>query len=303
MNKPSVAVVLLNWNGLSDTLECLESLSQCSYAPLSLYVIDNGSREKIGGVIRERFPRVRLIENAKNLGFAEGNNQGIREAMQEGYDYILVLNNDTIVDQDFLEPLISRMEKDPSLGAVSPLILYASPPNFIWFAGGEPLFFGLHARRFYFRKNVEKYPHKTPYNVGILSGCCMLVSRKVWEQLGLFDPLYFSYWEDTDFCHRLREAGLKMAIVPQSRIWHKVSSSMGGMNNPVSLYLMGRGGVIYLRKHAPWYVWGLFPLFTLGQLCMDMKRGGLTRGLKSVRARIRGYMDGFSGLLRITKSS
>jgi len=303
MNQPAIAVVILNWNGLSDTIECLESLRRCSYVPLSLYVIDNGSKAKIGEVMREKFPHVHLIENERNLGFAEGNNQGFRAALHDGADYVMILNNDTIVHPDYLEPLVGFMEKDKSIGAVSPLILYAEPPDLIWFAGGRPLLRGLHATRDYFRKTLEMYPHQNPYMVEMLSGCCILVRRSVLEQVGLFDPIYFSYWEDADYCHRLRKAGVKMAIVPQSRIWHKVSSSMGGINNPASLYLMGRGGVIYLRKHAPWYVWFIFPFFAFGQILMDLRRGGLKRGFPSVKARFKGYIHGFSGVLEIPKSS
>jgi len=296
---PVVAIVLLNWNGLELTLECLESLGKCSWEPLRIILVDNGSEIKPGDIIRKRFPGIKVIENEKNLGFAEGNNIGIRAALESDADYIMLLNNDTTVNPDFLEPLVEELRNNPETGAASPLILFAEPPDAIWFAGSTPLLLGIHAKRPWFRKNLLVFPRKKPYDTDALSGCALLISRDTINRVGLFDAVYFTYCEDTDYSKRLKKAGLKMKIVPASRIWHKVSASSGGNNNPLSLYLMGRGRVIFLCRHAPWYVWFLFIPFALGQLAMDFKRGGLTSGCRGVLARFKGYIDGFRGVLRI----
>ena len=293
-----VAIVILNWNGIELTRECLESLGKCTYPNRLVIVVDNDSEKKPGSVLGERFPSVEFIHNDSNLGFAEGNNVGIRAALEKGADYVMLLNNDTEVDGGFLEPLVSAMEENPGLGAVSPLILFAEPREMIWFAGSFPILFGIHGKRLFFRERIENYPHKAPYEVKALSGCAFFFRRNTLEQLGLLDADYFTYCEDTDYSHRLMEAGKKMAIIPSSRIWHKVSASTGGSNNPASLYLMGRGRVIFLKKHAPWYAWLLFAPFAVGQLLMDFRRGGI----QSVKARLRGYQDGLSEKLRIPRA-
>ena len=290
MSQPSVAIVILNWNRIQLVRECLASLSCCTYPAFRVIIVDNGSGNNEAERIREEFPEVIVSAQKKNLGFAEGNNVGMRIALEKGFDYCLLLNNDTVVDPGFIEPLVQAMETDKSVGAVSPLIFFYDPPDMIWFAGGGPILLGVHEKRPYFRAREKDFPYDRAYETEALSGCAFMTSREHIKNVGLLDPVFFCYCEDTDYSHRFHNAGLKMKIIPESRIWHKVSVSGGGANNPLSLYLMGRGRVILLKKHSPVLSWLIFFPFCLGQLMMDFRRGGS----RSVKARLRGYLHGFT---------
>src|SRR5436190_7401977 len=134
---PSVAVIVLNWNGRDDTLACLESLAGLNYDNFQVMVVDNGSTDGSVGAIRPRFPGVEIIETGRNLGFAEGNNVGIRLALDRGMDYVFLLNNDTVVDPSLLSELVAAAERCPEGGIFGAQILYHSDPLKIWFAGAR----------------------------------------------------------------------------------------------------------------------------------------------------------------------
>lgn len=249
MTYPQVSIIILNWNGKNDTVECLNSLKKIDYPNYEITIVDNGSTDGSQKEIRRKFPHVRLIENSENLGFAEGNNIGIKHALEESTDYILLLNNDTVVDKRFLNELIDVAQKDERIGIVGPKIYFHEEPNKIWFAGGMiDLKKGSVDHIGWGESDQGQYDEKK--EVDYITACCSLVKRGMIEKGGMFDPKFFIYYEDTDLNLRVKKTGYKIVYVPSSKIWHKVSASMGGDTSPEKLYLKTRNLILFVRKNA-----------------------------------------------------
>ena len=245
-----VAAVVLSWNRREDTLACLRSLAAAEPAP-HVIVVDNASTDGTSEAVRREFPAVELIENPENLGFAEGNDVGIRRALAQGADHVLVLNNDTEVDVGFLAPLLEEAARRPDAGALSPKILFAEPSDVIWFAGAEyDARSGYNGRHRGYRE-ADDGRFDAVVETGRVCGAAMLVPRDVLEKVGVFDPELFAYSEDTDWSLRAREAGYRHYVVPASRVWHKVSAASGGESSPTAIYYDVRNALVVAERHAP----------------------------------------------------
>jgi GT2 family glycosyltransferase len=240
-----VWVIILNWNGIRDTLECLDSLTAQDGVSLQCIVVDNGSRDNSVQQIRARFPQVHILENERNLGFPGGNNAGIRYALERNAKFILILNNDTIVKSGMIRALFDHLT--PEIGAAAPAIFYASQPDLIWSIGGmiHPLLL-----------EIAKIPSDRtalppgPVERDFITGCAMLVRAEVLRQVGLFDESFFpGYYEDLDLSLRIRRGGYRMLLVPQAHLLHKVSQASGGQFSPRVFFLMARNSGFYFRKH------------------------------------------------------
>ena len=181
---PSVFVIVLNWNGKQDTLECLESLRDPGISGVRTVVVDNGSRDGSVEAIRARFPDATLLEMGRNLRFAGGNNSGIRYALGNGADAVLLLNNDTVVEKGFLAPLVERMQSDPRIGMVAPKIRYYDPPDRIWFAGAR-INYWLGTMAHLGIREKDNGQHDKPGETDYATGCCVLVSARVLNEVGL----------------------------------------------------------------------------------------------------------------------
>ena len=245
-----VAAVVLSWNRREDTLACLRSLAAAEPAP-HVIVVDNASTDGTSEAVRREFPAMELIENPTNLGFAEGNDVGIRRALAQGADHVLVLNNDTEVDVGFLAPLLEEAARRPDAGALSPKILFAEPSDVIWFAGAEyDARSGYNGRHRGYRE-ADDGRFDAVVETGRVCGAAMLVPRDVLEKVGVFDPELFAYSEDTDWSLRAREAGYRHYVVPASRVWHKVSAASGGESSPTAIYYDVRNALVVAERHAP----------------------------------------------------
>jgi hypothetical protein len=231
MTNSSVAVIIVNWNRKDDTLACLESLARVTYPRFRIILVDNGSDDGSAEAVRSLFPHVMVIALPQNLRFAGGNNVGLREVLARGDEYALLLNNDTTVEPDFLQPLVAAAENDPAVGLVGPKILYYNRPHVIWFAGGviRPTFGYV---RHYGQRKPDNGCWDQPRSVSFLTGCCLLIRREALEKVGLLDEGYYLYSEDADYCLRATRAGYTLWYEPKSRVYHKVSSSTGGAYNP-----------------------------------------------------------------------
>ena len=243
---PKVTIIILNWNGKTDTIECLESLKHITYPNYEILLVDNGSTDGSVECFRERYPGMEIIENEDNLGFAEGNNVGIRKAMNEGADYVLLLNNDTVVDPEFLGEMVEVAENNPNAGIVGPKIYFYNT-NRIQSCGGKISFYkgAVYGQKKY---HTDLNHSKELVNVEFLSGCAMLIKKEVLENVGLFDISYFAYYEDTDLCVRTKSAGYELFCIQSSMIWHKGSQS--SKVNRFGLYYGTRNMIKFEKKYA-----------------------------------------------------
>jgi GT2 family glycosyltransferase len=246
-----VAVVVLSWNGREDTLACLASLARLEApAPVTI-VVDNGSTDGTSDAVREAFPAVELVRTERNLGFAEGNNVGMRHALALGAGHVLVLNNDVEVDPACIRALVEEAGRRPDAGALCSKILYADPPDLIWFAGAsfDPRSGYNGRQRGYRERDDGRFDEVVETDRAC--GAAMLVPRAVLERIGVFDPDLFFYSEDTDWSLRARAAGYRHYVVPASRLWHKVSVTSGGENSPTTLYYGVRNTIAVCERWAP----------------------------------------------------
>lgn len=287
----SVGVVLVNWNGIGDTLDVLGQLDQIEGPPLQRLVVDNGSSDGSVATLRRERPDVELLETGNNLGFAAGNLVGIRHLVEKhDCEWILLLNTDVEVDKGFLPPLLASC-LDGEVGAVGPKICFHDPPDLIWAAGG----------RLRLRETVtEEFGIRQPdgpkwdeaKNVSYLTTCCLLVPRDVLERVGLFDPVFFIGVEDADWCRRALDAGFRLRYVPESRIWHKVATSTGGSYTPFKTFHTGRSNALYARRHFRPPALSIFLIANaaalVGAFFRELSRGNV----KAVASKAKGLWSG-----------
>jgi GT2 family glycosyltransferase len=243
-----VSVIVLNWNGRDDTIACVESLKAVEYPNFVTLVVDNGSTDGSVTAIRRRFPEVEVIETGCNLGFAEGNNVGIRLALERGSEYIFLLNNDTVVSPSLLRELVAAAVRCAEGGIFTARIHYHAEPKGIWSAGVR------------WRQDRMQFQHVQddsensidPRGVAVTDyacGCALFAAAVVFRKVGLLDPKFFLTYEETDWCFRARRAGIPSYYVPSAVLWHKVSASFGGAESPLIEYFMTRNRLLWGERH------------------------------------------------------
>ena len=240
---PQVWCIVLNWNGWKDTIECLSALKLCTYPRLQVIVVDNGSTDDSVARLRALKSDVLLIENRNNLGFAGGNNVGIRYALARGADYVWLLNNDTQPAPDALSALVAKALSDSLIGAISSICYYAAAPRVVQAWGGARVNLWIGYGRNSTVPQEDNWFHA-------LNGTSMLIARRAIEDAGLLDERFFLYWEDTEFCLRLRKKGWRLAAASDSRVLHKVNASTGG-NKLILDRHQTASGLHLLRLHSP----------------------------------------------------
>ena len=236
---PNVGIVISNYTGWQDTVQCLESLQKQTYRNFEIILLDDAStNDSVQQLQKHLTENTVFLPQEANSGFAAVNNVGMRRALADGCDWVLLLNNDTVVAPDFLETLL----RETPAGAVScPKMLFLDPPDEIWFAGGEldratgkVKHLGGH------EKDGPAFAEKK--QVSFITFCCVLLPRQVVEEVGFLDETLFMYCEDVDYCIRLADAGVPLWLLPDARIWHKAGGSAGGM---LSVYYITRN-TLYL---------------------------------------------------------
>ena len=224
---PSVSMIILNYNGLNYTVKCLESLLRIDYNNYRLIVVDNASDKNEAEEIERLFKQeITVIRNDRNYGYSEGNNTGIKFAL-ERFDpkYVLIFNNDQVAHPDFLKELVAVAELAPSIGIAGPRTYYMDYPDILWGEGGRIYWYvgwnGL-------RRQGKKYkPKRYRYaEVDFVAGSCMLIKTEVIRKIGVLPTEYFLQWEDVDYCTAAKRAGFNIVYVPSAIVWHKVSASM-----------------------------------------------------------------------------
>lgn len=254
-NHPLVYVILVNWNGKADTLDCLDSLWRVDYARMKVLVVDNGSSDGSAQEIPVANPHVELLALGRNLGFVGGNNAGITYSLDQGAEYVLLLNNDTTVSPDFLTRLVAAAESGSEVGVVGPVIYYHSQPEVIWSAGGRVDWQSGSTHMVGIGEREAGQFGSAPRKVDFISGCAMLIKAEALKQAGLLDASFFMYYEEVEWCVRFQRAGYTILHTPAAKIWHKISPEAREAS-PVVHYYMTRNRLIFLKKtQANWKAW------------------------------------------------
>lgn len=294
LKTPKVNIVILNWNGYEVTRECLASLSKMDYPNCEIVLVDNGSADGSPDRLAAEFPEITLIRNKENLGFTGGNNVGIRRVLEENADYVLLLNNDTVVAPNFLSELIRTGESDRRIGLLNPKIFYFEPSDRIWYAGGSfNIWKGIASHRGH--REPDRGRYDTSQEVTFITGCAFLIKTEVIRKIGLLDDCLFYTCEDTDWTIRSLNAGYKAVYVPSSVIWHKQSIDVKrNAGKAFRDFYNVRNSLLLARRHAKVYHWPSF-LFCLALMVSYRTAGYMIRGeFDRVRALYRGLRDGLS---------
>jgi GT2 family glycosyltransferase len=307
MNNSRVAIIILNWNGWKDTIECLESLYQINYYNFDVIVVDNDSHDESLEKIRnyasgkidvksdffEYNPSIKpikileytkkesehlkdetkflnlpskklfLIKNYANYGFAEGNNIGIRFVVNTlNTNYILLLNNDTVVDQDFLKEMVNIGESSTDIGIIGPKIYYYDEKNIIWCIGGKIDW--KFARGLQIGINeVDNGQYNEIKEFEYVSGSAFLIKREVVDRIGLMDKQFFLYFEESDWALRASQKEYRIVYAPKAEVWHRVSKSGGGITKPLGLYYITRNRWLFMKKWANIKDYSIFVIYQI----------------------------------------
>ncbi len=258
---PRVVIVVLHWRGLFDTIECIESLRSIRYPNWDLVLVLNGASEADSSrLITEVPPSSRIIRLPQNQGFARGSNLGITMAVTElNADYVLLLNNDTVVEPDFLGFLVARAESDSQVGVVGAKTYYFGSWRLQFTIGNIDLWRG---RLYHLGDGEEDIGQfDQPSLSGYVQGSCLLIRASLLDCVGLLDEAFFAYWEETDFCLRVRSNGFRVFYEPRAVVWHKTARSSA---STTKLYYLLRNNIYFARKHTQWYQWITFlPYFMI----------------------------------------
>lgn len=286
---PKVTIIVLNWNSYEVTRDCFLSLRKLDYPNREIVLVDNGSIDSSGERLAKEFPEVRLIRNEENLGFTGGNNVAIRDALARHTDYLLLLNNDTVVAPNFLGELVRVAENQPQIGLLNPKILYHEPSDRIWYAGG------LYKPGWSFAKHLgvrtrDVGRHDEMREVSFTTGCALLLKAEAARHVGLLDEMFFFGLEDLDWCVRARDAGYKAYYVPSAVVWHRAGYvTKNNLGKPVKDFYYFRNSVLLARKHLRVWRWPIYIVSMAGHLvyrtagylirCEPRRVAALYRGL------------------------
>jgi GT2 family glycosyltransferase len=282
-------IIIVNWNLKEHTAACIRSVHKTGY-PCQILVVDNGSQDGSANFITHRFPDVSVLALPHNSGFAAACNTAVHAGVNAQTKYVLLLNNDTIVHQDFFVELISAAEAHPQAGILGPKVYSATDPRRLWHVGARRRRWVLAAVNSG-RNQWDDGQFDQMREVDYIFGCAMLIRRAVIESIGVLDTRFFLYLEDMDFCLRAQAAGYRLLLVPQAKMWHHGAAST--VQNPgLRKYHLARSTVYFLKKHAA-RIW--FPaaavfwtLVFLRELSIEFWRGDLD----GVRAYVLGLLNG-----------
>lgn len=294
-----VAVIVLNWNRRDDTLRCLASLAAISEPAIDVILVDNASSDDTLACVAERFPHVRIIRNDANLGFAEGNNVAIRAAVSEGYPFIMLLNNDTVVAPDAIARMLAPLHARPEVGLTSCAITYLHAPGTVWSAGGRIERARGSVTSDWLDVPLPALPAE-PYEVDHVSGCVMLLRREAIEDAGVLDPRFFMYYEETEWCARIASHGWRIVVEPAARIQHAIRPDLQ-LGSPLVAYYMTRNHLLFLRAiGAPSSAWRhtlYWQLRTVGALFVHPRSPERARGRAPMLRALRDFALGRFGPL------
>ncbi|OYT15423.1 MAG: dTDP-Rha--alpha-D-GlcNAc-pyrophosphate polyprenol alpha-3-L-rhamnosyltransferase [Bacteroidetes bacterium 4572_77] len=288
LNKPLplVSIVSVQYGHAEVTVEMVKSLRKITYPNIEIIIVDNASPDEHPELVKKECPEIIYIVSKENLGFAGGNNIGFNVAKG---DYVLMLNNDTEVEPDFLEPLVQKMENDKTIGIVSPKIRFYHTPDTLQYVGYDPInsITQRGGAKGFGEKDTGQYEEDAIASYG--HGAAMMVSMEVVKKVGLMADIYFLYYEELDWAHRIRDAGYKIYYVHNSLIYHKESVSTGGRVSPLRAYYMTRNRIMYLRRNFHGFT---FLMAMMYQLLVAIPKNALLIAVKGNPKYIRAYIMG-----------
>jgi GT2 family glycosyltransferase len=258
MKQKKLAIVIINWNSFDLTSDTLASLSSTSYKNYDIIVVDNFSTDNSAAQLEKDFPSIILLRSDENKGFTGGNNLGFDYAINEGYEYVMMLNNDVAVESDFLEPLVVKLDMDEKIGGVQPLIYFYHDRELIWNAGSRyNAIFGIPYILGYYRKDKGQLQRKKQKSIDWITGCAFMIRTEVLKKVGVLKQDFFIYYEDVDLSFRIKEAGYALAYEASSVVYHKTGMShkskeklKEGYLNPKVHYLNARNRLIVLKEYT-----------------------------------------------------
>ncbi|MEZ5361618.1 MAG: glycosyltransferase family 2 protein [Bryobacterales bacterium] len=250
---PLVYIILVNWNGREDTLECIRSVLEMTYPNFRILLVDNDSSDGTVDAVRAEFPNVEIVETGANLGYTGGNNVGMKHCLEAGADYVFLLNNDTIIHPEALTRLVDHAEATPSAGVIGPKQYFYSDRLRIAGCGSVIDWDGAtiyHRRRGEMDEAQEIHRASEPYPVDYMDGCAVLVRRDYLDKVGLLDErFHLGGYEDAEWSRRGLAAGYQEWNVPNSYVWHKVSAK-AGVGSPLTTYYMTRNQLLFFWTHS-----------------------------------------------------
>ncbi|HAG17358.1 MAG TPA: dTDP-Rha--alpha-D-GlcNAc-pyrophosphate polyprenol alpha-3-L-rhamnosyltransferase [Bacteroidales bacterium] len=284
--QPLVSIVSVQYGHPEVTIEMIKSLKQVSYPNIEIIIVDNASPSGNPDIVKEAFPEIIYIKSDKNLGFAGGNNLGFEVAKGK---YVLMLNNDTEVEKNFLEPLVDKMENNPQIGIVSPKIRFFHSPDTLQYVGYEPInpITQRGGARGFGEKDLGQYEEDVEAAYG--HGAAMMIPMRVVQEVGLMADIFFLYYEELDWAHRIRKAGYKIYYVHNSVILHKESVSTGGRISALRAYYMTRNRILYLRRNFYGFTYFLAVLY---QLFIAVPKNAALQAIKGGPKFIKAYSIG-----------
>lgn len=285
----SITTVILTWNSADFINSCLTSLTQ-SHRATDIIVVDNNSSDNTRSIVESNFPKVHLIDTGANLGYAGGNNVGIKQALINNTDYIFIINPDTHIDKNCIDALLNRMKNEKQLAAVSPKI-YSCSTNDIWFAGAQVNLVTGNTPQLNGKDNGQydaiSYTER-------LTGCAMMVSKDAIKRVGLMDERFFLFYEETDWSMRFIKSGYRLGVEQSAKFWHNASASTGGYTSPLYHYYMTRNRLLFMQKHKPIMLpitYLVSILDSLLAITVSLKRVGSYRAYVVFKSILKGYVD------------
>ena len=295
--QPKVAIIIVNWNGYALTKACLDSLKDLHYTNFQTVLVDNGSVDGSGEKLKSEFPEIELLSSIENVGFTGGNNLGIQWALDHLFDQVLLLNNDTLVEPDFLNPLVSFLEQNPDYGAVQPKIMLEAERDKLWNAGGG-----------YFRwlemtwsigiGQLDKGQFDQEKDTPWITGCAFLVSSAAIRQAGMLDNRFFAYYEDVEWSFRIKKSGFRLRYLPQSKIYHvaggssKKTKTKEGIIPPIIHFYRTRNHLFLIRSHSSPISFGLSLMYQTLRNAAFMVYLGLKGRFQKVNSILKGHFAG-----------
>lgn len=291
INFPLVSIVSINYDHPEVTCAMLESMRKVTYPNIELIIVDNASPNDDPAILKINYPEIIFIQSEKNLGFPGGNDLGIRQAKGK---YILLLNNDTEVTPDFLEPLVKKMESDSKIGIVSPKIKFFDPPQLLQYCGITPInLLTIRSKGIGFEE-VDRGQYEIDTEQAYAHGAAMMVRKEAIEKVGMMADIYFLYYEELDWCFRIRQAGYKIWYVHNSLIFHKESVSTGRLS-PFRTFYINRARLLYMRRHVK----GFNLLFaSLYQAFAAFPKNTLSYLIKGDFKSLKSYLNAFKWIIK-----